>query len=371
MKTLYTFTIVMAKKKSHGTQIKTKMKTKMKNDIAHQPGHSLLRTLQLSAIVLVIFGAGGQVFGQSRLTSPPSGWPIPHPSFTLSWNNVSASEHFVYLGSRQGLNDYFGASTGRNTSISLAWQVNRPAGVWVRIWSRVRMNSGFANSTWSGAEQWLASDSYHPMAQPPSNNAPALIESFLSMATAGRQGENVGECKAFLQGVFNRAAANFRLSNGASPIMPPNLNGNNTTTTNWKWQDHSNSGFVATASVDPNATNSQGRTIGDAEKRLRVLALLRQVRRGDVIQLVWKRSVSFNGTQTSHYGPHTMAFLQDYRDMTSAMSVVHSNMDGRGSLQIGTNTTWGAITPASLADRIAAQMGGGTLYRVRPDIQRR
>jgi hypothetical protein len=346
------------------------MKTKSSLHPETQAPSTRSRVGSVRYLVIAMIMTISSAYGQARLTNPTAGSQLPHPNFILTWNNVGASEYYISLGSRQGLSDHFGSNTGRNTSVGITWQVGRPVGVWVRIWSRVRINSGFANSTTAG-EQWVVSDSYHPLAQPPVNHAPELISSFLSTATAPGRGVPVGECKAFLQGAFNRAAGSFRLPSGASPIMPPNLNGSNTTTTNWKWQDSASSGFVVAGAVDPDARNRQGSPIGDAEKRLRVLALLRQVRRGDTIQVVWKRSASFNGTQASQYGPHTMAFLQDFRDMTSPMNVVHSNMDGRGTLQIGPETTWGPITPASLADRIAAQMGGATLYRVRSDVQRR
>lgn len=336
------------------------MNTPAKLDTTNPRFKPRFRVFHLLAVILALLGAEGKVSAQARITNPLPGWTIPHPTFTLTWNNVSASEHFVYLGSRQGMNDYFGTSTGRNTRLSLIWQVNRPAGVWIRIWSRVRINSGFANSTWSGAEQWVFTDSYHPMAQPPVNHAPALIDNFLSTAASGRQGLTVGECKAFLQRVFDQAGRSFRLPNGASPLMPAN-DTRNGMVSNWQWLSHSNSGFIVVAQVPPG--------LNDKDKPIAVLNLLRQIRRGDVLQCVWKTRVASSGSLVSHYGPHTMAFREHYN--ASKLDVVHSNMDGKGSLQYGTTTVWGTITPSSLAIRIGAQMGGCTLYRVDPDVQRR
>ncbi|MCX6854099.1 MAG: hypothetical protein NTV80_04245 [Verrucomicrobia bacterium] len=323
-----------------------------------------LRTLALSLISVSITSSA---LSQSTITSPPLGSRLAFPAFTLSWRPVNAAEHVLYIGSRQGQYDIYAASLGTGTSASLTWSQGRPAGCWFRLWSKVPQGGSFSNSTPNGLFTWVFSDAYYALVQPPpaqpQSAQPALVNAFLNAAAAKGVGAYVGECKGFLKTTFDQAAWGFRLSTGRYPVMPFNVR-NDISVVNWQWLDSSDSAFIKVAEVLPTLTTEQ--------KRVALMALLRQVQRGDVLQMVWRRSTSAQdqtGANASEYGPHTFAFLSNYQSDTAAMSWIHSNMRGDGKMEMGSTWWWNiAQTPDTLIVRIAARFGGCTLYRVRSDV---
>jgi hypothetical protein len=139
------------------------------------------------------------------------------------------------------------------------------------------------------------------------------VNAFLNAAAAKGVGAYVGECKGFLKSTFDQAVWNFRLSTGKYPIMPTNVR-NDASVVNWQWSASNDSGFIKVAEVSPTLTTEQ--------KRVALLALLRQVQRGDVLQMVWRRSTTTQGqtgANASEYGPHTLAFLSNYQSDTAAI----------------------------------------------------
>lgn len=126
------------------------------------PAHSAVTGLAHRAsitILALLFALLGtpRAFSQAQITSPPNGASLAYPSFQLAWQNVGQVETFIYLGSTQGNNDYYGASLGTAKSVSFTWSGTRPPTVWIRLWSRINVYSGVANSTLAYS-YWTFSD---------------------------------------------------------------------------------------------------------------------------------------------------------------------------------------------------------------------
>ena len=338
--------------------------------------HALVRAFTIAAVALAVAAAPG-ASGQAQFTSPPPGSTLAYPSFSLAWQNINAAEYFLYLGSQQGVNDYFGASMGNATSVELNWPGNRPAYCWVRVWSRINVYSGYANSS-VAYSYWAFADAIYrlvPQGQSVSAKS-ALIGDFVNAAASvagtvadyqrGIKKPSVGECKSFLQQKFNTAGFAYKLPNSLSPIMPINPAPNEGVgVNNWYWVSDPSAGFNRVGSaVTPGLTINA--------KRDAVMALLRQVQKGDTLQMVMKAKVSSTGYTTTDYVPHTVTFVENYVADNVPLNWVDSNMDGQGTPLVGTQWYWGQYkTLSSLADRIAAPYGAATLYRVREDITRR
>ena len=176
---------------------------------------------------------------------------------------------------------------------------------------------------------------------------------------------SVGECKTFLQQKFNSAGSAYKLPSGSSPVMPANaVSSEGRGIHNWFWAGDWASGFNPVGvPVSPSSSVT--------DKRTALTALLRQVQRGDVLQLVMKGNKTTTGQNANDYVPHTIAFVDAYQRDDVPLNWVDSNMDGVGTPLVGTQWPWGeSKTISSLADRIATLYGAATLYRVRDDIRR-
>ena len=128
--------------------------------LAHTGG--LLRILTLIAAAMLSFGSS-RAFAQASIVSPAPGQSLPVPNFTLRWNFVRQIESFIYLGSQQGANDYYGNSMGMATSVNFTWQ-NAPASVWIRLWSKMPIYFGVAGGT-VAYYQWQARDYFYRISQ--------------------------------------------------------------------------------------------------------------------------------------------------------------------------------------------------------------
>lgn len=334
------------------------------------------RASVILAIIAAIFIFGsGKAFAQARITSPQQGSILAYPSFQLAWPNVGGIQYWLQLGSRQGAADYFSGSVGTTTSVGLNWTGNRPAACWIRLWTA--SYSGYANST--PATAWTFTDACYQLA-PQGQAIPAksaLIEDFLNGAISavndfqrsgirptGTTGKPI-QCKEFLQQKFDKAGYAYKLSNGYSPVMPANaVTSEGSGIHNWFWSADWASGFNQIGAVN------QGSNVTD--KRTALTALLRQARRGDVLQFVMKARQEYPSQEVASYVPHTIAFLEAYQSDNTALNWVDANMDGIGTPTMGTQWPFGGSkTINSLADRIGTIYGAATLYRVRDDMARR
>ena len=110
----------------------------------------------------------------ATMTSPSIGFTLSGPSQTFIWSAGSgAYEYFLYAGSSQGGNNYFGGSTGTSRSWTVGGLPTNGTTVYVRLWTRLSngwsfndysfraatamapatMNSPSSGSTLSGSSQ--------------------------------------------------------------------------------------------------------------------------------------------------------------------------------------------------------------------------
>lgn len=344
--------------KSAGTPINTEMKI-------HQTGPmaSSITALRVdtglahraSVILIAIFAimitfATKSAYGQASITSPSTNVALPLPTFSLFCNKVGQVENFIYLGSSQGQNDYYGGSMGTNSSVNFTWP-GAPATVWVRLYSKMPIYNGSAGST-VAYYQWQARDYFYRLGQTSVQSASdRLIASWLQRFQ-NDNGKRLGQCKAYLQNSFLSVAtqAGVRTPGGAVPFMPANFAGYN-------WAQDWNSGFTEVLKVYPGATN----------KLEAVKAMLRQVKKGDVIQY---------GTQvTVNEGLHSLAITADYDTASGIIRWADSNWNGDEIVNAYQSRSLNDLA-TTIAKDASLRLGptgtyakGATLYRVRRDLK--
>ena len=182
-----------------------------------------IRAMLIFAVAAAGFILSGQdAYAQARLTSPSTNEALPTPTFKLRWDKVGQTETFLYLGSQQGLNDYFGKSMGTSSGVDLTWS-NPPPTVWVRLWSLMPIYTGVAGST-PAYYQWQGRDYFFKVGVKVLSNV--LIDAWMIRLQADN-GTLGGQCKAYLQLSFASAVAQTGVKNpsGVAPFMPRTLSG--------------------------------------------------------------------------------------------------------------------------------------------------
>ena len=305
--------------------------------LAHRASVTLI-----ALIVALLTVSAVRAHGQASITSPSRTEALPLPAFTLRWNNVGQVETFLYLGSQQGANDYYGASMGTAGGVNLTWN-NAPAFCWIRLWSKMPIYSGTSGST-VAYYQWQARDYLYYLGKLPSDR---LVDAWIArfQADSGRWG---GQCKSYLQSSFASVVSQVDVvnPNETAPFMPINIAG-------YYWAKDLNSGFTEILKVYPSEANKL-----DAVK-----AMLRQVKRGDVIQY---------GTQVSvNEGLHSLAITADY-DSSGIIRWADSNWVAANTVSAYQSRSVNDL--AAIIARDATIAGrtypkGATLYRVRRDLK--
>ena len=301
-------------------------------------------SVTLIALIVAVFAFGNvRAHGQASLTSPSTSEALPLPTFTLRWNQVGQVETFLYLGSQQGANNYYGGSMGTYGGVNFTFP-NAPASCWVRLWSRFPVYSGTAGST-VAYYQWKAQDSFYYLGKLPSDR---LVDAWLARFQADN-GTWGGQCKKYLQDTFAAVVAQVGLKtpDGSVPVMP-------VTTGGYYWANDAKSGFTEVLRVNPN----------DSKRLEAIKAMLRQVKKGDVIQ--------YGTTASLEEGLHSLAITANY-DASDIIHWADSNWipntvkaDHSRSVSDLATTIWNSVAigkPAVMYPK------GATLYRVRRDLK--
>jgi hypothetical protein len=173
-----------------------------------------------------------------------------------------------------------------------------------------------------------------------------------------RADDRFSECR--MQGVASSevqsVATNYRLPNGSTPAMPPNG------PSDWQWNVvnySATSAFFAAASAAPDSS---------LQNRLsNISSLLRQVKRGDCFQCVWRE-----GTGVIL---HTLLFTRDYQQGQDFewVAATETKLNGIPAITSGNYFGWGEEkTWGAVLDRLTRYSScGATLYRLRRDITKR
>ena len=185
------------------------------------------------------------------------------------------------------------------------------------------------------------------------NSVISLINSIQNkiLADAGGWG---GQCKAYLQKVFNAKASNYTI-NGHKPTMPLNDTSNNSKS--WKSSDS----FTAVDSY--NAGSSQ------YQNKQNILTLLRKAKKGDYLQMYWNPN-----SHKQILTPHTIMFFQDVSSDENHLNWGDSNLNKEEIVRVGTKYPWGTTkTLENLANYLSnsycTNNCGATLYRINPNLQ--
>ncbi len=308
--------------------------------LAHRASVTML------AFIVALFALGtDRAHAQASITSPSTNAALPLPSFTLNWNYAGQVESFIYLGSQVGQNDYYGGSMGTSSSVTFTWP-GAPASCWVRLWSRMPVYSSTSGST-VAYYQWQGRDYFFNLGKLPSDR---LVDTWLArfQANSGQWG---GQCKAYLSTSFASVVAQtgVKTPNGVAPFMPSTIAG-------YYWAKDTNSGFTEILKVNPD----------DINKLEAIKAMLRQVKKGDVIQY---------GTQVSvDEGLHSLAITADYDASSGIVRWADSNWVAANivsAYQSRYVNDLAAIIAkdANIGNPAVAYPKGATLYRVRRDLK--
>lgn len=311
----------------------------------------------LSLLLLLLLGIAlvPAVHAQSRITSPSTSQPLPVPKFTLKWERGSASEYFLYLGSVKGGNQYLGESMGTNTSVTITWS-KPPANVWIRLWSKIPVYSGYANST-VASWTWVSNDYYYSFQKAAVSPKDEIITTLL--ADMGKKvGRWGGQCKAFVQTLYNNVFKNLGVKTpaGKTAVVPANLTG-------YYWNDTAaDCGFRRVGQVGPRAS-----TTSLKDHAATIKNLLLQARKGDVIQM---------GTMASTVeGLHTLVITCD---VSAGQPVTWTDSNWSSDEVVSTHSkTVDALAEYIGKDVLVSVNGvyvtrsrGLTLYRVRDDLKK-
>lgn len=307
--------------------------------LAHRAGITLL-----AFVVAFCALSADRAHGQASITSPSTSEALPLPTFSLRWDKVGQVETYIWLGSQVGTGNYFSGSMNTASGVNFTWP-NAPASVWVRLWSRMPVYSGTAGST-VAYYQWQGRDYFFYLGKLPSDRlVDAWIQRF--QADSGKWG---GQCKLYLQTTFASVVAQtgVKTPNGVAPFMPATIAG-------YYWAKNTNSGFTEILKVNPD----------DANKLEAIKSMLRQVKKGDVIQY---------GTQVSvDESLHSLAITADYDGTNGIVRWADSNwtpntVNAYHSKSLNDLATIIAET-AYIGKPAVAYPKGATLYRVRRDLK--
>lgn len=306
--------------------------------LAHRAGITII------AFIVAVLALGTiRAHGQASITSPSTSEALPLPTFTLRWNNVGQVETFLYLGASQGQNTYYGGTMSNYSGVNFTWP-NAPASVWVRLWSKMPVYSGTAGST-VAYYQWQARDYFFYLGKLPSDR---LVDAWLARFQADN-GKWGGQCKPYLQDSFASVVAQIGLKtpDGSVPVMP-------VTTGGYYWANDAKSGFTEVLRVNPN----------DSNRLEAIKAMLRQVKKGDVIQ--------YGTTASLEVGLHSLAITANY-DASDTIHWADSNWipNTVNAYQSRSVKDLASIIWDSVAIGKPAVMypKGATLYRVRRDLK--
>lgn len=298
----------------------------------------------LLAFIVVLLALGtDHAHAQSSITSPSTSAALPLPSFTLNWNYAGQVETYIWLGSQMGAANYYAGSMGTSSSTTFTWP-GAPASCWVRLWSRMPVYSSTSGST-VAYYQWQGRDYFFSLGKLPSDRlVEALIQRF--QADNGKWG---GQCKSYLSNAFASVVSQtgIKTPSGIAPFMPSTIAG-------YYWANDTNSGFMEILKVYP----------GDTNKLEAIKTLLRQVKKGDVIQY---------GTQVSvDEGLHSLAITADYNG-SGIIQWADSNWTPNtvNAYQSRSINDLAAIIAkdATLSNPAGNYPKGATLYRVRRDLK--
>lgn len=185
------------------------------------------------------------------------------------------------------------------------------------------------------------------------NSVNVLINSIQDNITADAGGWG-GQCKAYLQKVFNSEASNYTI-NGHKPTMPLNDTSNNSKS--WKSSDS----FITIDSY--NAGSSQN------QNKQNILTLLRKAKKGDYLQMYWNPN-----SHKQILTPHTIMFFQDVSSDENHLNWGDSNLNKKEIVRVGTKYPWGTTKTLEnlanyLSNRYCTNNCGATLYRINPNLQ--
>jgi hypothetical protein len=309
--------------------------------------------IKLLAAVALLFVV--QASGQSQIVSPSIGQTLPHPSFTLTWTNVSALEYWITIGQSPGAAELFSGSQGTRTSLTLSYSSSAqpPPRVFVRLWSRVRSWQG---SVWRWNDTWFTTQSRQNVRQ---EFIDALIQQY--QRDHGQfKGPADGQCKRYLQLVFENTAARLgvKTSVGSTPSMPINNFGVIKAGYYWTGPTASN-GLTRIAIVHPRTPQTTAVTQQNAFRQL-----LTQVRRGDYIQ--YGTAVSVNEAL------HTLAITADYVP-GQPIHWADSNWNNDQVVNAYQARSLEQLIAMLMTTKIVNQKHynqGATLYRIATDLRR-
>ena len=186
-----------------------------------------------------------------------------------------------------------------------------------------------------------------------SSNVDSLIDA-IKDHISGDVDEWGGQCKAYLQKVFNAEASKYVI-NGHKPTMPSN----DTSVNSKKWK--SSDSFITVGSYDAGSNQYQNKQ--------NILALLRKAKKGDYLQMYWNPN-----SHKQKLTPHTIVFFQNVSIDETHLNWGDSNLYGKEIVRVGTEYPWGKPkTLESLADYLSnnycTNKCGATLYRINPNIE--
>ena len=89
---------------------------------------------------------------KAAITSPADGSTLAGSTATFSWSAGSgALEYFLYAGSSQGANNYYGASQGTSLSRSLSGLPTNGSSVYIRLWTRFSTGWQYTDYSYTAA----------------------------------------------------------------------------------------------------------------------------------------------------------------------------------------------------------------------------
>jgi len=259
---------------------------------------------------------------------------------------------------------------GSNFSNSDIVEVNYGSG-WVTLSRVTNINSStkrvYIKTTTRGSGTWYikvknsagkysntASFTVKPESTPiPGDAVNALINANKKHITddAGKWG---GQCKAYLQRVFNAEASNY-IINGHKPTMPLNDTSNNSK----RWKE--NDSFIVIGSYDAGYSQYQNKQ--------NILKLLKKAKKGDYLQMYWNPN-----SHRKILTPHTVVFLQDVSSDENHLNWGDSNLNKQEIVRVGRKYPWGSTkTLDSLANYLSNEYCtntcGATLYRINSNLE--
>lgn len=117
---------------------------------------------------------------KAAITSPADGSTLSGSSVAFSWSAGSgALEHFLYAGSSQGANNYYGASQGASLGRTISGLPTNGSTVYIRLWTRFSSGWQYTDYSYRAATATDSASAKASLSSPtPGSFLPALNAAF-------------------------------------------------------------------------------------------------------------------------------------------------------------------------------------------------